>query len=567
MQSPPRADRAAADPPTGRSRPSAVTAALVAAVLLPLAALAVGVLRQRHGIALSGDQAVIELGTREAEHADVTLGPYSRYGWSHPGPFWYYLLAGPYRLLGSSSAALYLAVLAVHALFAGLVVGLSARLAGRAAAAGAAAGILLLYAVLGAEVFHSIWNPYALLLPLLLLIVLASRAATGSLAALAGAVLVASFLAQTHVGAAVPAAALCGAAVLIGVPMWWRRRTRGGRRDLLAAGGLLLAAALSWLPPAVQELRPGTGNLSLLRDYVQQPNPGHLAREGVAAVGSSILQVPTLGHATALPGALTDLDPPELAAVLGLVVACLLVAVVAAARRLALPAALAGMTLVAGAASVYAVTRADAVVYPYLVQWQVILPLPLLIAVGALLARPRRRPAHLAPADRPRAAAGVPALLLAGSLVAGVGCAGYLASAAPPLRQGDRADVAPAVRELLPALGTPTAGAVRVRIASGGSWPLAAGLVLALSRRGYDTRVTPDWTFMFGADRGSTGAESREVVLVQQPELAYAAGSPGARVLGPVTNGTETSYVVLRTAGGRPVPGLPGPVTGKVLRP
>ena len=52
----------------------------------------------------SADQAWIELQIRDIGHHSVLLGPYSRFGWFHPGPLLYYLLWLPYRITGSSGA-------------------------------------------------------------------------------------------------------------------------------------------------------------------------------------------------------------------------------------------------------------------------------------------------------------------------------------------------------------------------------------------------------------------------------------------------------------------------------
>ena len=41
------------------------------------------------------DTALAELYTRHAARGDLLLGPYSRFGWHHPGPLLYYLYALP----------------------------------------------------------------------------------------------------------------------------------------------------------------------------------------------------------------------------------------------------------------------------------------------------------------------------------------------------------------------------------------------------------------------------------------------------------------------------------------
>jgi hypothetical protein len=62
-----------------------------------------------------GDWAFIELRTRDVFSADMPLtGAWSRYGWNHPGPLLYDLLAIPYRLTGSSWRGLWLGALVLN---------------------------------------------------------------------------------------------------------------------------------------------------------------------------------------------------------------------------------------------------------------------------------------------------------------------------------------------------------------------------------------------------------------------------------------------------------------------
>ena len=53
------------------------------------------------------DLALMEMNVRDVGRHTVLTGPYSRFGWHHLGPAASYLLALPYRALGSSSAAMY----------------------------------------------------------------------------------------------------------------------------------------------------------------------------------------------------------------------------------------------------------------------------------------------------------------------------------------------------------------------------------------------------------------------------------------------------------------------------
>ena len=44
------------------------------------------------------------------------VGPYSRFGWNHPGPFYFYLQAPLYALGGHKAASLYAGALAINLL-------------------------------------------------------------------------------------------------------------------------------------------------------------------------------------------------------------------------------------------------------------------------------------------------------------------------------------------------------------------------------------------------------------------------------------------------------------------
>ena len=527
--------------------------ALVLAVV-PFVLGAADVVLHHGGVALGGDQAVLELATREAAEGERSVGAYSRYGWSHPGPLWFYALAPVHRLLGSTSPGLYVAALVVHAVAAAALVAAVGRLLGAGTALAAGIAVATTWAVLGPGVFVAVWNPYALVLPTALLLVLAAGAATGSGTALAAAALTGTFLVQTHVGTAVLVAAVGAAAAAGAVLATARRRTAERRRTGRATLVLWGAVVLAWVPPLVQELRPGTGNLTLLWRFQQGgEHDGQGVSEAAAALAAQLLVLPTAGRATALPEAAAALDPVE---VLVLAVALLVpLGLAALALRLRRPvaAALALLSLVALVAALLSATQVEGELYPYLVVWMAVLPLgPLLCAADLLLVALRRAPR--------------PVLLGSGAALAALSLAAVVVVllGAPPLSADSRYGVAQAAPAVLQALGPDRSGAVRVRIVSSETWPVASGLVLALTRAGYDARVTEDWTFMFGPERAATGGETREVLLAGESARGTVAALPDTRPLPVVTSAAGTTYLVVRDPPGDvPVPVLPGPVTGK----
>ena len=103
------------------------------------------------------DVAFIELDVRQATHLAAHLGPYSQYGWHHPGPARFYLFAPLYWLAGGSSRALFLDAWLLNGAAALGCVLIVRRQAGETAAriAAVAMGVYL-----GATGFSELINPW-----------------------------------------------------------------------------------------------------------------------------------------------------------------------------------------------------------------------------------------------------------------------------------------------------------------------------------------------------------------------------------------------------------------------
>ena len=91
------------------------------------------------GYTASSDNATNELTVRDVGSRMVLLGPFSRHSWSHPGPAFVYVMAIPYRILGSDSTAMLLGTLLVNAVAVATIVVLARRWGGRELAAATAA--------------------------------------------------------------------------------------------------------------------------------------------------------------------------------------------------------------------------------------------------------------------------------------------------------------------------------------------------------------------------------------------------------------------------------------------
>jgi hypothetical protein len=205
-----------------------------------------------HWVSLS-DWASIELRTRDVGTSFTPLvGPYSRYGWNHPGPMLFYVLAVPYRLFGSTASGLLIGALAINTCALGAVAFVLWRRGGRPGLVLGFGIVLVLARALGAGFLINPWNPYVIVFPMLAVVLLCWDATEGNTWALPLAVALGSFATQSHVGAAVGVAVPIATAAI-----FLRRQTR--TLCVSVAVGLLC-----WVPPLFQEFQPNGGNLSTL---------------------------------------------------------------------------------------------------------------------------------------------------------------------------------------------------------------------------------------------------------------------------------------------------------------
>src|SRR5262245_461934 len=99
---------------TSRDRTRLLRWGLVGVFVLPVAVATVAAFWLHAHPAM--DWALIELRVRDVGTSQTPLlGPFSRFGWNHPGPLLYVLLAVPYRLLGASSSGLLVGAVVLNA--------------------------------------------------------------------------------------------------------------------------------------------------------------------------------------------------------------------------------------------------------------------------------------------------------------------------------------------------------------------------------------------------------------------------------------------------------------------
>jgi len=263
-------DDAEPDAPQWWREPWSVATLLVAAVLTAL------VLWPLYDLARtatdldwrpSGDWAAIVVRTEDVGHLTPLLGPYSRFGWNHPGPLLFWLLALPYRLVGGGPQAI-LSATAVLNMASVIGIAVVAWRRGRLPlVALTMAALAIVFHSLGPMVLRDPWNPYVTLLPLVLLTFLAWSIAEGDRWMWVAFAFVASFEVQSHVGYAPMVVALTVVAfVLARRPAHPERTDDTRRRGRALAVAVIAVLVVCWLPALVDQMA-GTGNARAVLDY------------------------------------------------------------------------------------------------------------------------------------------------------------------------------------------------------------------------------------------------------------------------------------------------------------
>jgi len=497
-------------------------AALVGVTLLPLVIAGLRLVLVARPWYPLGDLAIIELATRDVGHHQVLLGPYSRFGWHHPGPAMFLLLAAPYRLVGARSSGLLLgAVLVNIAASGGVIVAVACERAGRALR-WALPVLGLLFAAEGAERLRDPWNPSLAIVPLALFVLAAWRLAAGGRWWLPVVLGVGSAVVQTHVGFLLTVAAVLAVASGLGLrAVGWSSL----RRPALA--GAVAVVAL-WALPAWEQLTRHPGNATLAARYFWAAEPSWSALDGLGVAVTRFGALPAqIAGASAMP------DPRTLAGASpwwGVVTVLVLAAatVMAARRGRATTLRLAVLTWVVLVTSAVTAARVQGPLDDWLIAWMAVGSFLAWLVIGWVVLD--RWP------PTPRLARGGLAVLTV--VVAAGGVRAALAQPGPG--EGTDATARALFSEVdreLPAAGRPVLVTFGPSDRSGPSsvaW--GAGLVLHLERRGTPVTVDPRWRNQFG-ERLTRPAPPGALVLTvtTDPHRRLAAtpvaGVGGVRVL------------------------------------
>ena len=493
-------------PPTPRDR--AWILGLTVLLLLPLLVSAV-YLWFAVGSAYypNSDWALFELHTRDVFHHLLFVGPYSRYGWNHPGPLLFYTLALPYKLSGSRSISIHITALLVNAATIAAIAWVAFRRGRLPMAIAVLVPVGLLTHALGADLLRNPWNPYLPVIPLLLLLLLCWSVAVGDLWMLPIAIAVASFAIQLHVGLLLVSSVFLlvalAAIVVRGIRThgadrraWWRRVAK----VVAVSFGAFLVL---WSPVLYGTFVRKDGNIGNIIQFFQGKHDtlgftrafevlglqwGTRPEWIFGARGNDIVGVQHVDHTWWLA--------------LGLALG--IAATVVAVRRSSTATVwLAGIVAAGFGAGLVAVSNVVDADFPYLTRWTWALGagLGILLLRAAWLAiAPERRDAVL------RVAVPVAAVLLVLVSVTETVDALTAGTPYPKLQAPERTITRQVLAHLPPGKGT-------VLIDNGHAVLQTPGIVLALERHEIPTAVVPSQVVMFGYDRDVSHGPYRAALI------------------------------------------------------
>ncbi|CAB4560305.1 unannotated protein [freshwater metagenome] len=196
------------------------------------------------------------------------VGPYSRFGWNHPGPLMYWLLAFPYHLFGDKPEALLAAAATLNALTVAALSAVAWRRGRLPLVALTMTATAILIHAMGPAMIRDPWNPFITLLPLALTVYLVWSVIEGDFWMWPPLAFLVSFELQSHIGY-LPMLAMLGVSVFA---IAWRRKSFNtllptSTKQRWWVLGLSSAVVIGcWLPVLLDQVA-GTGNLGAIAHY------------------------------------------------------------------------------------------------------------------------------------------------------------------------------------------------------------------------------------------------------------------------------------------------------------
>jgi hypothetical protein len=524
-----------------------------AAVALTLVALlpVIAVLLQRWGRVYVpvGDQATLDLRIRDVWtfSANTPLtGPWSRFGWNHPGPTMFYLLALFSKINGEQAWASLVGNVLLQGLAVGWIARLSWKSGGLARMVPWLAVVTLSYWATGPWILQQLWNPYLPFPFFTLFLLQAWSVGSGQTRRLAGLAFVASFLVQTHVSYAIPVLGVGGWA-LTRMVVAEHRAGRSLRRWSLWRAPAIVVTVLWFVPLVVDTGMHFPGNTFRLVKFYAGLDPGrHLQLLGLhGALGYMATEFrwrpPWLGGADPL-NRFTALTSPSSVAWMAVPVVLIGGSWWMASRRrrddLRTLAELGAVSVASGTLALAVLTGAP---YEYLFFWRITIGAYVVVMGLVVLA-------ETVPIRRGWAVALLSSALVVVTAVASISLTRAVTAADGPVTPAE--PVAASILAQLHHEGQPR-GKVLLRTYGAAVEGLHAAVLDQLAREGAPAYVDDGLGYQFGYDRTATPSQVSSVwYVIEESELySLVTRIPGVVVLAvshPLPRADQAELVALQ---------------------
>ena len=498
-------------------RHDVATAVLVLAALAPFA---IAILtRAGRDFLPVGDIALMDLRVRDVGGQDTPLvGVYSRFGWNHPGPAPYYLVA-PLSLISGQPAW---ATLVGHVLFQAAVVGMIAWVAWRSGGLprllAALALVGLAFGAMGPSMVLDAWNPNVAYPTFVLFALLAWILSYGTPRVLPAVAVVGTILVQSHLGylPLVAAATVVATVLCVRCGHGWTAFRQPGAWTL---GALVVL----WAPPLLHEVVHPSNVRELARAQTDPSEP-LLGLSNAASVLAEEFRVPPpwLGGEHRLDEFTNTVLPTS--AWWLLVPLCLLVVAALATRRRSIrgSAELVALTATLVVVGLVSVARVVGAPERYVFFWRVPLALLVVFVTGWAFWLAARLD------ERPRARR------LAGGALAAIVVVASATLSVRIAQVDDVSDAEPLAHEAVAsARSSLPDGRVLVRAAGVGFLGIQRTVVNELDRHGASVFADEDHGFMFGYSRTAAPDDVDEIWYVTEggEYLSVLSAAPGARMI------------------------------------
>ncbi len=229
-----------------------------------------------------GDNALMRMWTHAVgTRATPLVGGDARFGWNHLGPWLFYLMAIPYRLLGASSVGLLVGAATINIVCLLMAIRCVRSVAGERAATIVAVGAVLFLLTATGDRLIDPWNPYVVQLPFLLALVCCWAVVNRHWRWFAWLVGAGSLCVQAHIAFLVPVVALVTATAIVLI----RSPSPDTRTAVRRAG---IVGAIAWLPALIDLFTPGDHNVYRVARFFIRPS--HAPTAGLAAGANVVLR-------------------------------------------------------------------------------------------------------------------------------------------------------------------------------------------------------------------------------------------------------------------------------------